>query len=202
MEHFVTVIFDLFRGLGVWGAMLSMFVENLGIPLPTEIGYLIAQNLVNTGRVAYPLILIVLTIGHVAGSIISYLIGRAGDSFVTKKLKENSRIREVRGKLKKWYAKYGNLTVFLARFVGYVRPWSSFVAGFSEVPFWPFLIWTTLGSLIFNVFTLYFTGIVIMIWRRYASFHFWIIVIGLILFSGLLIYGLVSGWLKKKKSSK
>jgi len=202
MEHFVTVIFDLFRGLGVWGAMLSMFVENLGIPLPTEIGYLIAQNLVNTGRVAYPLILIVLTIGHVAGSIISYLIGRAGDSFVTKKLKENSRIREVRGKLKKWYAKYGNLTVFLARFVGYVRPWSSFVAGFSEVPFWPFLIWTTLGSLIFNVFTLYFTGIVIMIWRRYASFHFWIIVIGLILFSGLLIYGLASGWLKKKKSSK
>ena len=186
--------------LGMAGAYLSMVIENIGIPLPTEIGYIIAQNLINVGRYHYLTALLILTFGHLTGAVISYFIGRLGDNYVNEKLKANSKIKEVHAKLENWYKKYGNLTVFLTRFVGYVRPWSSFVAGFAEVPFLPFLLWTFLGSFIFNALTLYFTRIFILIWRRYVALHFVFISIGFILFFGFVIYEIAIYLLKKRKN--
>jgi membrane protein DedA with SNARE-associated domain len=143
-----------------------------------------------------------LTAGHVFGSLASYFVGRAGDRFVTNKFDRTKKLSEVHEKLKKWYAKYGNFTVFLARFVGYVRPWSSFIAGFAKVDVWPFLIWTALGSLLFNVITLYFSGIFILIWRKYSNLHLIFIIISMILFFGLIIYELIAHFLSSKRATK
>lgn len=190
-NNIFAIIFHFFQGSGIYGSFLSMFIENIGIPLPTEIGYLIGQNLISQGLYSYPVVLIVLTLGHVLGSVVSYWIGRWGDSYVTRRLKSNKKIHEIHKKLENWYKKYGNWTVFLTRFVGYVRPWSSFVAGFAEVEFWPFLLWTTIGSIIFNVINLYFSQIFILIWRKYAVYHVLIIVVAAAFFLGFIIYEVV-----------
>ncbi|HOX41662.1 MAG TPA: DedA family protein [bacterium] len=181
-------LFNFFKDLGIWGAFLSMMIENMGIPLPTEIGYLIGQDLIQRQVHSYPLVLAILTIGHVLGSVISFMAGRVGDNFVIERLKRNGRVQETHDKLESWYQKYGNLTVFLTRFVGYVRPWSSFVAGFAGVKFWQFFLWTTLGSLIFNIICLYFSGVFILIWRKYAVYHVALISIMAILFFAVIIY--------------
>lgn len=203
IEQLVSTTFHLFKDLGIWGSFLSMVIENIGIPLPTEAGYLIAQDLISRSVFSYPFVLFVLTAGHLTGAVISFWIGRIGGKAVEKRFEKNNKLAEVQDKLKKWYQKYGNFTVFLTRFVGYVRPWSSFVAGFAEIEFWPFLLWTALGSLIFNVMTLYFSSIFILIWRRYSTFHILFIVISTVLFFGFIIYEIINFfWTKGKGKNK
>lgn len=205
IQDIISIIFHAVQSLGMTGAFLSMMVENLGIPLPTEIGYLISQNLINDGIISYPLAVAILTLGHVSGAVISYYFGLLCNSFVRRKVMKSSRIVRVHKKLKGWYARYGNITVFATRFIGYVRPWSSLVAGFSGISFWPFLIWTFLGSLIFNIIALYFTDILIFFWRRYAEYHLIFALILLVLFFGLAIwklFGYLRARLVRKKGLK
>jgi len=199
IENLLLTIFHFFRGLGITGVFLSMFTENIGIPLPTEIGYLVGQELVNLGRYHYWLILLVTTAGHVGGSLVSYGLGRWGNSAVNRKIRQRSKIIKVHERLSKWYQKYGNLTIFLTRFVGYVRPWSSYVAGFAGVRFWPFFILTLVGSLIFNIFNLYFANVFILIWRRFAPYHFSFIMLVGLTFFGFFIYSVVKVLLNNRK---
>lgn len=194
-------IFHFLKSLSVSGAFLSMFIENIGVPLPTEIGYLIAQDLIARGVYSYSSMLFILTLGHVLGAIVSFAIGRYGDSYLRTKLQKNKKVTEVHEKLEAWYEKNGDLTVFLTRFVGYVRPWSSFVAGLAKVDFWPFLLWTTLGSFLFNIITLYFTSIFFSVWRQSSVYHYVIIVLFFLLFFGVAIYHFIKylNSLRKKK---
>ena len=198
IENLLLTIFHFFRSLGIGGVFLSMFIENIGIPLPTEIGYLIGREFINQGKYSYLLILTVVTAGHVVGSLISYGLGRWGDSRVSKRLRRTRKIVQVHEKLSKWYQKYGNLTIFLSRFVGYVRPWSSYVAGFAGVKFWPFFTLTLIGSLIFNIFNLYWANIFILIWRKFALYHFIIILIVGLTFFIFIIYSFIKTLLTDK----
>lgn len=198
IENLLLAIFHFFRGLGIYGVFLSMFIENIGIPLPTELGYLVGQELVNLGKYHYWLILLVTTGGHVLGSLFAYSLGRWGDSAVSRRIRKTSKFIKIHEKLAKWYQKYGNLTVFVTRFVGYVRPWSSYVAGFAGVSFWPFFTLTLVGSLIFNIFNLYFASVFILIWRKYVILHLLIVLVVGLLFFGFIIYELLRG-LKKRR---
>lgn len=202
-EQLFLAIFHFFQSFGAWGAFLSMFIENVGIPLPTEIGYLIGQNLINVGTYTYLIVLIILSLGHVFGSIVSYAIGRWGDYYINERVSKNNKISQIHQRLKGWYDRYGTITIFLTRFVGYVRPWSSYVAGLAEAPFIPFVLWTTLGSVIFNVLNLYLSSIFIVIWRRFGTFHLWILVIGFLFFFGFIFYELgLTLWHKSKSPSQ
>ena len=201
LTQIVSSAFHLFQSLGSAGVFVSMLVENIGVPLPTEIGYLIAQELISTGKHSWTFMIVVLTLGHTTGALISYSVGRWGDGIVKSDMqKSNKNVQELHVKLQGWYDKYGNITIFGTRFIGYVRPWSSYIAGFSGVAFWPFFIWTLLGSLIFNIMTLYFTGALIVIWRRYEVYHFLISAIGFFLFFGFLFYVLYKYLRDRKKS--
>lgn len=202
MTSIITIIFHFLRQFGITGIFLSMFVENIGIPLPTELGYLLGREMINSEKYSFLIILFVLTLGHLFGAIISYWIGTLGDSFVNKRLRKNKKVIEVHTKLIKWYKKYGNLTIFLTRFVGYVRPWSSFVAGFAEVKFWPFVFWTALGSFLFNIILLYLSEILILIWRKYEIYHFVIAIIMFLFFFALIIYELLKLAVTKRQKNK
>lgn len=199
IEYITALVFHFFSSLGLVGAFLSMFIENIGIPLPTEIGYLIGQDNVNRGQHSFIFVLILLTIGHIIGSLISYSLGRWGDKAVTKRLQSGHKIKQIHLKLRAWYTKYGDVTIFATRFIGYIRPWSSFVAGFAGVEIWPFIIWTALGSLIFNALNLYLSSIFLFIWRRYAHLHFWLLVIGFVCFFALIIYEVIKFLISKSK---
>jgi len=188
LERFLISIYHFLQALGPAGIFASMFTENIGIPLPTEIGYVIAWQLIAAEKLSYTLAMVILTAGHLSGSLISWQLGRWGGTYTTRRLMGSQRFLRTRERLEKWYARYGNATVFLTRFVGYVRPWASFVAGFAKVGFWPFVTWTFLGSLIFNIICLQVTGLLVAGWRRYSEYHLPIAVLLFFTFFGFLIY--------------
>ncbi|MGE5404937.1 MAG: DedA family protein, partial [Candidatus Saccharibacteria bacterium] len=78
-------------------------------------------------------------------------LGLWGHDSVMRRFGHNESFSRASDWLTEWYDKHGSVTVFVARFIGYIRPWSSLVAGFAEIDFKSFVFWTFAGSLIFNV---------------------------------------------------
>jgi membrane protein DedA with SNARE-associated domain len=180
------------NSLGLGGIFLSVVVENLGIPLPIEGSYVLAYLLIQRGH-SYLFMLLLLTAAHLTGSLVAYGVGYWGEGFLLRRFANNQEFLKTRRKLQDWYARYGALTVFATRFIGYVRPWSSFVAGFARVNLWSFAFWTALGSLLFNVFLLEFTRYLLHVWQSYVSLH-GVIALALVLsFGGLLIWKIFRG---------
>jgi len=172
----------------------SMFIENIGVPIPTEFGYLAAIALLDKQSSNITFILFILTLGHLAGSCLAYSIGRKSDHWLHTWLKKHRKFEEVHLKLISWYSKYGAITTFACRFIGYVRPWSSFAAGFALFPFWPFFWLTLVGSFIFNILALVFSYFLSQLWTTHSDYQ-GLIVIGI----GLSFFGLVFFELARKK---
>lgn len=187
---FISHFLQLLRHAGLLGIFIPMFAENIALPIPIEISYLMAVAMLRKGEHSWIVILLVLTAGHIIGSLTGYAIGKSGDRWFHRRFSKNERIRETHGKLITWYHRYGNATVFATRFIGYIRPWTSFIAGFAEFPFWPFIIWTSIGSLFFNALALYGSWLLVNVWRDYTAYHFVIVILFTFSFLAFIVYGL------------
>jgi Uncharacterized membrane-associated protein len=155
-------------GLLTWaGIFVTMILENFGVPFPTEASYILAAELVKRGA-SYALLLSLLTGGHLTGCMLAYGLGRWGEERLTRRWRDNPKFMKVSESIHGWYARYGNITIFATRFVGYVRPWSSIVAGFAGIRWQPFLYWTFIGTLLFNIGMLEFTIYLLDWWHRFG----------------------------------
>jgi membrane protein DedA with SNARE-associated domain len=150
---------------------MSMVIENLGIPFPVEAGYLAACALIKHGY-SYGFFLGLITAGHMVGSIAAYLVGGWGENFLSGRILNKKYLKASKW-LNQWYSKYGILTVFLARFVGYVRPWSSLAAGFSHLAFPAFLFWTFAGTVLFNLIVFEITIRFLALYHTFRSYSQW-----------------------------
>ncbi|MEW6459462.1 MAG: VTT domain-containing protein [Bacillota bacterium] len=148
------------------GIFISTVVENMGIPFPIEASYIAACLLIEQGR-PYALFLLVLTAGHVGGSLMAYFIGLRGEEYFRRRWGHKPKLMAVSDRLHGWFLRYGAFAVFLTRFVGYVRPWSSFVAGFARVNLGVFVFWTFLGTLLFNIMLLEITARFLHFWMSF-----------------------------------
>ena len=160
-------IFSLINHYGAWFAYLLVVAENMGVPFPVEFVYLYFQNLIGLHQASFFSVTIMLTLSHMAGAIASFYIGRAGNSVIADRFKHSKGLIKARERTERWYKKYGSVTIFIARLVGYVRPWSSLIAGFGKENFWKFIAWTALGSLIFSVGALLFANAILYILVTY-----------------------------------
>ncbi|ACX52395.1 SNARE associated Golgi protein-like protein [Ammonifex degensii KC4] len=150
------------------GIFLSVAVENLGVPFPTEAAYVAACALLDQGY-SYPFLLLVLTAGHLTGSAVAYFLGLGMERWVRRRFARNVEFMTLTDKLERWYARYGLWAVFACRFVGYVRPWSSFVAGFARLGFTSFFLATLGGTVIFNWGLLELTRRFLSLWSFSTS---------------------------------
>jgi len=197
IERLVSGLYHAFREYGLPGIFLSMFIENMGIPLPTELGYLAAIWMIDRGQHSVAVVLVVLTAGHLCGSTLAYVIGHRGDSWLRRRFTGHSRLAQVHTRLVAWYGRYGPVTVFATRFIGYVRPWSSFVAGFAGFRLAPFVMLTTVGSFLFNVIALYASWGLVFLWRKYVASQLLLAIVVTVCFLGFVIYEIVGGLRRK-----
>jgi len=169
------------------GIFFSMLIENIGVPFPVEASYLLAAALIKQGH-SYALMLTLFTGGHVTGSMLAYGLGRWGEERLTNRWRNKPRFMEINDSIHRWYARYGIITIFVTRFIGYVRPWSSLAAGFAGIKWQPFLVWTLIGTLIFNIIVLEFTIYFLQCWSRFGSlFRYASIALFLLSFSAIFL---------------
>ncbi len=132
---------------------LAMFLENIVPPIPSEIIMPLGGFFVFKQKLNFYILVFWGLFGTIAGSLPWYYLGRLVNE------KRLSRFLDIRGKYlgitsndlaksKRWFDKYGVSLVFWGRLVPGIRTLISVPAGMELMPLRKFLIWTTLGSLI------------------------------------------------------
>jgi membrane protein DedA with SNARE-associated domain len=157
MEHLTQIFHDLIVHLGYAGLFIVMFLGNIGTPVGTEVVMPFAGGLAANGHFpslwglpGWILVGTVGTVGEVVGATTLYAVGHYGGlPFVHRYGKYVGFKERELGLVQRFYARFGNWAVLIARFVPFVRGVASFPAGLSRMPLALFLLFTALGSIVF-----------------------------------------------------
>jgi membrane protein DedA with SNARE-associated domain len=146
LEYLARVTSDIVAGAGYWGIFVAMFVESMGIPLPSEVTMPYGGYLVSLGKLGFWPVVIAGTIGNILGSLVFYIIGATGGRVFLKKFGKYILFNEKHlDTADRWFARYGEATVFFGRLLPVVRTYISLPAGISRMPLGKFLFYSTIG---------------------------------------------------------
>jgi len=153
-------IIQIMNQFGYVGIALLIAIENIFPPIPSEViltfgGFMTTYTSMNVWLVA-----LFATIGSVIGAIVLYGIGRLLTpqrfAWIIDKWGRLLRIKKQDiKKAEKWFNRRGSLTVFFCRFIPIVRSLISIPAGMAHMNIGKFLIYTTLGTSIWNIILVY-----------------------------------------------
>ncbi|MFD4293716.1 DedA family protein [Rhodococcus sp. NPDC058505] len=154
---------ELMDSIGGLGAGIAIAVENLFPPIPSEVILPLAGFAAARGSMSVIEAIAWTTAGSLVGALVLYAISRMiGMERICRiadrlPLVSSDDLR----KGERWFRRYGSAAVFLGRMVPLVRSAISVPAGVSRMPIGAFVLYTTLGSAIWNsIFVLagYFLG--------------------------------------------
>ena len=202
MEEYIIGILNEFGYLGV---VLLITIENIFPPIPSEVILTFGGFATTISDLTIFGTITAATIGSVIGAIILYWIGSNLDEIRLKKI-ANSKTGKILGlneenisKTYKWFNSRGKYAVFFGRFIPIIRSLVSIPAGMSRIPMIPFLILTTIGSLIWNTTLILLGRIAGNSWIRMANcvgnYSDYIFLVFIIIFLG----GIISSYIKKKR---
>ncbi len=153
MQEFILNIMNQFGYIGVF---LLIAIENIFPPIPSEVILLFGGFMTTYTRLNIIGMVIASTLGSVIGAIVLYYIGKIFNKDRLKKIISGKIGKIIRlkpsdiDKADQWFDKKGNKTVFFCRFVPLIRSLISIPAGMSEMPMGKFLLYTVIGSTIWN----------------------------------------------------
>ena len=158
MQEFVFSFMDQF---GYFGIFLLIAIENVFPPIPSELILTFGGFMTTYTSLNLPLMILFSTLGSVIGAIILYFIGKILNKERLIKIissKPGKILRLKKSDIEKadeWFDKRGNKAVFFCRFVPLVRSLISIPAGMSEMPIFSFLLYTSIGTVIWNSILLF-----------------------------------------------
>ncbi|SDY32360.1 membrane protein DedA, SNARE-associated domain [Modestobacter sp. DSM 44400] len=145
-------LLDLVDKLGPVGVGLTILIETVIPPIPSEAVLGAAGVLINDGRMSVVPVILWATVGSLVGALILYWIGRAlgprrSHAFLDRlPLVETGDVDRTFD----WFERHGRSAVFFGRMVPIVRSFVSVPAGVVKMPLPKFLLFTAGGSLIWN----------------------------------------------------
>ena len=180
---------------GYGGVFVAILVENFLQFIASEAIMSLAGYLASQGKLALVPTILAGTLGTILGTFLWYLIGLYANE---EKLEAAfSRLGVWFGvtsaKLKKsrhWFNRHGHLMVVWGRLVPVLRTLVSIPAGMELMPMRSFLLWTSLGSLIWNAF-LTTTGY--LLGEHWRVLHTWLKPVTALVVAGLV--GALLYWL-------
>jgi membrane protein DedA with SNARE-associated domain len=143
---------DLMDRLGAPGAGLAVALENLFPPIPSEVILPLAGFAASQGRMSLFAAIAWTTLGSVVGAVALYYVGVVLGRDRVRAIVERLPLVKVADvdRTEEWFARHGVKTVFLGRMIPIFRSLISVPAGVERMPIHTFLLYTTLGSLIWN----------------------------------------------------
>lgn len=153
MENWVISIIEQFGYIGI---LLLTTLENVFPPIPSEVILTFGGFMTTRTSLTVIGVIVSSTIGSVVGAIILYYIGLFFDIHKLEKVIEKwghilRLTKQDLMKANQWFSNYGVWTVFFCRFIPLIRSLISIPAGMARMNFLIFLLFTTLGTLIWNV---------------------------------------------------
>ena len=156
-DLFQRVLEDVSNALGGWTYLLAgvfAFAETgafVGLVVPGETVLVVCGAVAGQGAIDIYILIGIAWFAAWAGDTTSFIIGRRlGRDFI---LRHGSRLgltRERFEQVEEYFARHGGKTVFLGRFIGFVRALAPFIAGSSGMRYRVFLPYSILGTGILN----------------------------------------------------
>ena len=206
MQDFILMVMNQFGYIGVF---LLIAIENIFPPIPSEVILLFGGFMTTYTRLNVVGMIIAATLGSLIGAIILYYIGKIFNKERLKKIISGKIGKVLRLKAKdidnadKWFDTKGNKTVFFCRFIPIVRSLISIPAGMSEMEIPKFLMYTVLGSLIWNTVLIVVGSIVGENWTDILSimdnYSHIVLILLVIIFVAFVVYWF--GFRKKNKKT-
>jgi membrane protein DedA with SNARE-associated domain len=172
-----------------YGAAFLMALESMIFPVPSEavmpfVGFQVAD-----GKWSLWLAVLATSIGSIAGSLLSYLMGYyGGRPFVLSVGRYMLlNVRDLEWTERFFHRRRGFWTLFLARFIPVVRHLISIPAGTGRMPMLPFLTATLIGATLWNSFLLYLGMRLREHWSeiRHYSHQIDLVIVALLILGGL-----------------
>ncbi len=141
--------------LGYVGVALLVALENLFPPIPSEVVLPFAGFVASDGDASLPGMIVAATIGSTAGALALYAIAGAIGPVRLKALTLHYgkwlrlSVKDVE-RAERWFDRRAVVAVLLGRCVPLIRSLVSVPAGFRRMPLPAFLLYTVIGSLIWN----------------------------------------------------
>ena len=206
MEDYILNILSKFSYLGIF---FLIFIENVFPPIPSELILVFGGFISKSLNLNFLLLVVFATLGSSTGAIILYYAGKKiplekMESFLEKKWVKRLGFKpgDIKKSLK-YFEKYSTFAVFFGRCVPVVRSLISIPAGMQNMSLRKFLIYTTIGSGIWNTLLIYIGRVTqdkwkegLLILERYSNR-----ILGLIILAFVIKF-LVKRFLKKRKKSE
>ncbi len=149
-------IISFTNSYGYVGVLVLIFLENIFPPIPSELILLASGFLITKTNLNIFIMIIFATLGSLLGGILLYYLA----SLLTK----NTLIKLINSKALKflnlkekdidlsfnWFNKKGNISVLICRCIPILRSLISIPAGIFKMSIFKFLLYTTIGSLVWN----------------------------------------------------
>ena len=140
-------IIHFISSAGYLGVMLLMAIESACIPLPSEVIMTFSGYLVYTGRFQLLWVATWGAIGCNVGSVLAYEIGCYGGRPLINRWGRLILLNQHDlDRAEKFFKRYGDITVLLARLLPVVRTFIALPAGIAKMPRLRFHIYTFVGS--------------------------------------------------------
>ncbi|EJY96763.1 DedA family protein [Staphylococcus arlettae] len=203
MEQWITQFMEQF---GYFGIALLIFLENIFPPIPSEIILTFGGFMTTKSSLGFIGVTVASTLGSIIGAIVLYGIGLwIGEDKLYRLVNRYGKILRVKStdltKTFKWFEKYGYWTIFFCRFVPLIRSLISIPAGITKMNFSVFIIFSTLGTIIWNMVLIYLGMTVGGNWHQivyYMDIYSKVIYVILLL---IVIY-FIWKWLKRVRKNK
>src|SRR3954463_12801071 len=145
-------LLDLVDTLGPVGVGISILLETIVPPIPSEAVLGLAGVLINQGRMSIVPVILFATLGSVLGALFLYYVGRALGPRRSHAFLDRLPLGETQDvdRTFAWFERHGRWAVFRGRMVPIVRSFISVPAGVVRMPLGRFVLLTAAGSLIWN----------------------------------------------------
>jgi membrane protein DedA with SNARE-associated domain len=141
LEHLVSV-----AGLPLLFALVTL--ESAGIPLPGETALISAAFLASKGKLNIVEVIVVASAGAIVGDNGGYWVGRHWGRRILTSSKRFQRLSErILPPSERFFARHGDKTVFIGRFLPVLRFTAAWMAGVSHMRWWRFLVFNAAGGI-------------------------------------------------------
>ena len=150
-------IISIMEQLGYLGIALLMFLDNIFPPIPSEIIMPSAGYSASQGQLLLVGVIIAGCIGSLIAAAILYWFGyKFNHDSIFRFVDRYGKYLFIKSNdVKKsldWFEHYGHRIVFFGRMIPAVRSLISIPAGMSHMPFWKFMFYSSLGTIIWTTF--------------------------------------------------
>jgi membrane protein DedA with SNARE-associated domain len=134
---------------GLFLLFVLIAIESAGVPIPGETALVIAGFLASQGHWGIVWVIVVAAAGAIIGDNIGYWLGRVGGRKLLERWEFTRRYAEkALPPSERFFKKHGGKTVFLGRFIAFLRVTAAWLAGISRMHWWEFAAWNAAGGIV------------------------------------------------------